>query len=130
MNTKIIPIAALAVIIAFSVNGVVSAHRYNGYGHYNHYRPQYDYNNRYGSYDNHYNAPSAGQDYYGPNADNNNSPDYSGDTKANVDTAQSIKCNERDVCQATSTNVIGNGNTVIVNTNGAGKQQEDYGGPY
>lgn len=137
MQKKIILIAVLLAIAILPASGLAMAHRQNYYnyhhhGGYNNYNGGYNDPNNIGYNDNnHYNAPNAGQDYYGPNADNNNSPDNSGDIKANVDTAQSLKCASHDICQATTTNVIGNGNTVIVNNNaGDGKQQQDFGAPY
>lgn len=142
MIGKIALLAIAAVLVAGGANSAFA--RNNGYGPIGGYN---DYNN--GPYDNN------GDPYnnYGPYSNNDwqngwhphhrhfvndfnqrdvriNQPiDNSGDIR-NVDSnaAAKLNCDSRTICQGVNTNVIGNGNTVIVNTNAGGNQ--DGGGPY
>lgn len=112
----IVALVAIAMVPIMLSTGTAMAHshQHQWYGQHN------TYNHGYG-----------GNDYYGDTARDNNSPDYDGDIKANPDSNQKVTCeDDHSNCQATTINVIGNGNTVITNTNGAGKFSQDYGSPY
>jgi hypothetical protein len=145
MKSKTTLVIALAVLAvgAFGANNA-QAHRYNGGGGsydngnnngndytysptYNHYGPHH-WNNGFWTHHRH-------QHFFDNSVDNPdvaiNAPqatDNSGDIK-NVDTESQAKlnCDTKTICQGVNTNVFGNGNTVIVNTNAAGQQDGGTG---
>jgi len=53
--------------------------------------------------------------------------DNSGDVKANTDSVGKNDCGDKSICTVNNVNVIGNGNTVVVNNNQAGEQDGGSG---
>jgi len=53
--------------------------------------------------------------------------DNSGDVKANTESVGKNDCGDKSICTVNNVNVIGNGNTVVVNNNQAGEQDGGSG---
>ena len=149
----LIAIATLTVLGLGAANnayahnsGYGSIGSYNNGNNYNNNGGGDPYNNNYGPYDNNNNWQNDNWNNNGHhrhhhfNDFNNNDfnqrdvrinqpVDNSGDIRnADSNAAAKLNCDSRTICQGVNVNTIGNGNTVIVNTNAAG--QQDGGGPY
>jgi hypothetical protein len=118
MKSKIIAFVTISVAIALSMGAnSAQAHRHNGYDNYG-----YDnWNHGFWGHRHHHHFVDQNEELDTiPTRDIAiNAPqaiDNSGDIRnAEANAAASNDCGDRSLCTATNTNVIGNGNTVIVN---------------
>jgi len=155
MKSKIALTIALITLAAFGVSSA-QAHRSHYYNNNDYQNNGNDYNANNNGNDYNY-SPTYQYNHFGPHFPWHHRPyvdqttvdpitqqlrdfatrdvaisaptaiDNSGDVKANTDSNAKNDCGDKSICTATNTNVIGNGNTVIINNNQAGSQDGGSG---